>query len=156
VHPLFRSSGDAPSLDDVVAFLREKRHWVVSTLGEGGGPQSAVVGVAVGDGGELVFDTLGTSRKAKNLRRDARVSLAVWSGPTTAQIEGLATEPTGAALEAAQRVYFETFPDGRDRVSWPDITWVLVEPTWVRISDFDGPEPVVFDVDVSGWRRAGP
>jgi hypothetical protein len=91
----------------------------------------------VSDRLEFVFDTLSTSRKAKNLARNPRVALVVgWDDEQTAQIEGVADEPTGAALEELKRVYFEVYPDGVERQSWPGITYVRVRPTWVRYSDF--------------------
>ncbi|HEX7450933.1 MAG TPA: pyridoxamine 5'-phosphate oxidase family protein, partial [Polyangiaceae bacterium] len=61
-----------------------------------GAPQAAVVGYAVSDDLELVFDTLGSTRKAHNLRRDSRVALVVgWDDDQTVQIEGIADEPCG-------------------------------------------------------------
>lgn len=131
----------------VVAFLRTARHWVVSTLGPDGAPQSAVVGVAVGDDLALVFDTEGTTRKAANLRRDPRVSLVMWAGAATAQIEGIAEEPGGAAREEAQRAYLATFPDGVERAAWPAITYVRVRPAWVRFTDFGAPAPTTVELD---------
>jgi PPOX class probable F420-dependent enzyme len=83
------------SIVDVVAFLREQRYGVVSSIADDGSPQSAVVGIGVGDDCEIVFDTLGTSRKAQNLRRDPRASLVVWAGERTVQLEGVVDEPTG-------------------------------------------------------------
>ena len=42
-------------------------------MAPGGGPQAAVVGFAVSDLLEIVFDTVTTSRKYQNLRRDPRI-----------------------------------------------------------------------------------
>jgi hypothetical protein len=53
------------------------------------------------------------------------------------QYEGIATEPKGEALRQAQEIYFQTWPDGVQRKSWPAITWFLVNPRWIRYSDFD-------------------
>jgi general stress protein 26 len=61
----------------LVRLLREHRLAVVSTIGPDGGPQSAVVGCAIGDDLEIVFDTLDSTRKAHNLRRDARISVVI-------------------------------------------------------------------------------
>jgi hypothetical protein len=45
-----------------------------------------------------------------------------------------------------KRLYFESFPDGREREGWPDITYVRTRPTWIRYSDFgrEPPETVEF------------
>ena len=102
-----------------------------------GAPQAAVVGIAVSDALEVVFDTLGTSRKAKNLRHEPRMALVVgWDEEQTLQLEGLADEPTGDELQRLKRVYLAAFPDGIEREQWPDITYVRVRITWARHSDF--------------------
>jgi len=131
---------------DLVRLLREQRLAVVSTLGEDGAPQSAVVGCSTSDDLEVVFDTLETTRKARNLRRDPRVSLVIgWDGETTAQIDGLADFPTGAELDRVRACYFQAYPDGRDRLSWPGITHVRVRPRWIRWSDFNQRPPFIFE-----------
>jgi PPOX class probable F420-dependent enzyme len=136
---------------DLVRLLREHRLAVVSTLGPDGGPQSAVVGCAISDGLEIVFDTLDDTRKARNLRRDPRVSLVIgWDHETTAQIEGTADFPTGAERDRILACYFEAYPDGRDRLAWPGITHVRVRPHWVRWSDFNRRPPVLFESDSDG------
>ncbi|WP_082077265.1 pyridoxamine 5'-phosphate oxidase family protein [Bradyrhizobium sp. LTSPM299] len=52
---------------EFLAFLRKHRLAVVSTVHDGA-PQAAVVGIAVTDELEIIFDTLTTSRKFTNLR----------------------------------------------------------------------------------------
>jgi PPOX class probable F420-dependent enzyme len=122
---------------ELLAFLRRHRLCVQASVSETGAPQAAVVGFGVSDDLELVFDTLDTSRKVKNLRRDPRVALVVgWDDEQTAQIEGVADEPKGAELERLKQVYFAAYPDGPERLAWKGITYVRVRPTWVRLSDF--------------------
>lgn len=141
------TAADVASRAAVLALLRSEKHWVVSSLDASGAPSSAVVGVAVSDALELVFDTLASTRKAANLGRDPRVSLAMWSGAATAQIEGVARRvPPEDALVAR---YLETFPDGRDRLTWPGILHFAVRPTWIRVSDFSGAEPIVAEMAAS-------
>ena len=63
-----------------------------------GGPQAAVVGYAVSDRFELIFDTLTSTGAARNLRRDARIALVVgWDAEQTLQLEGVADELSGQA-----------------------------------------------------------
>jgi bifunctional enzyme CysN/CysC len=122
---------------DILAFLRGHRLCVQASVSPSGVAQAAVVGFAVSDDLEIVFDTIGTSRKMKNLRRDPRVAIVVgWDDEVTAQIEGLADEPDGAELARLKAVYFQVYPDGVGRQAWKDITYVRVRPTWVRYSDF--------------------
>lgn len=131
----------------LVEFLQRQRFGVVATRGPDGQPQSAVVGVATDLDGSMVFDTLVTSRKAKNLREDSRVAVVFWEGAQTAQLEGVALEPKGAERDHALTVYLGVFPDGRDRLADPDITHFRIVPHWARYSDFDEtPEPFIVEV----------
>ena len=50
---------------------------VLSTLGPGGAPQSALVGIAVTRELEIVFDTVAKSRKFANIARDPRVAFVI-------------------------------------------------------------------------------
>ena len=142
---------------DLVSFIRRHRWGVVSSLATaGGGPQSAVVGIAVDDQLELCFDTLGDTRKAQNLRRDPRVSVVIgWDDEQTVQYEGTADEPAGAELAALRAHYFARFPDGPSRLSWPGITYFRIRPTWIRFSDFRAAGgPLVIERSGVDWGRS--
>jgi len=136
------------TFDEVVGFLSRQKHGVVASLAADGSPQSAVVGIAVSAQGEIVFDTLLDTRKAANLSRDPRVSLTVFEGEKTVQLDGVADRLQGAELERMLKVYLATFPDGAERLKWPGISHFRIRPKWVRWSDFSapgGPEVVPFD-----------
>lgn len=136
------------TFEEVVAWLGRQKHGVIASLSAQGAPQSAVVGIAVGPEGEIVFDTLLDTRKAANLLRDPRVSLTVYEGEKTVQLDGVADRLQGADLERLLKVYLAAFPDGGERLKWPGISHFRVRPRWVRWSDFsapNGPEVVVFD-----------
>ena len=109
------------------------------------GAQAAVVGFAVSDQFEIIFDTVTTTRKAVNLRRNPRVALVVggWSegDERTAQIDGIADEPSGHDLERLKAIYYEAYPDGPSRLSWPGLIYVRVRPTWIRFSDYTTSPP---------------
>ena len=105
---------------ELYEFLRKNRLAVVSTVNPAS-PQAAVVGIAVTETLDVIFDTLSTSRKFANLRADPRVALVVWDGAETVQYEGTAGLPDGANLDACKRIYFEAWPDGPEREKWPDI-----------------------------------
>ena len=88
---------------DLLTFVRRSKLAVVSTTSAAGAPQAAVVGIAVTDALEIVFDTLETSRKAVNLRRDPRIALVIgWDEEQTVQCEGIADEPAGAGAGTNQ------------------------------------------------------
>lgn len=132
---------------ELVTFLRKYKLAVQASVAPGGAPQAAVVGFAVSDSLEIVFDTVATTRKHDNLRTDPRVALVIgWDDGITAQIEGVADFPTGDELERIRECYFVPYPDGRDRLKWPGITHVRVRPTWVRYSDFTREPPHIVEL----------
>jgi PPOX class probable F420-dependent enzyme len=136
---------DASALLD---FLRAHRVAVVASVAADGAPQAAVVGYAVTDEFELVFDTLGSSRKAGNLRNAPRIALVVGGldgEEITAQIEGVADEPQGAELERLRQTYFAAYPDGPTRSTWPGLTYFRVRPRWIRLSDFSRNPPLLVE-----------
>ena len=131
-------------------FLRSQRLAVEASVSPTGAPQAAVVGFAISDRFEIVFDTLASTRKAQNLRQNPKVALVI-GGLTagderTVQYEGIADEPSGAELERLKPVYYAAYPDGPGRLAWPGLVYVRVQPTWVRYSDYnvDPPEIVEF------------
>ena len=140
----------AISRTDLLAFMREERYAVQASTSPKGDPEAAIIGIVVSDRFEVFFDTLDTTRKAKNLRSNSRLAFVI--GPTaagserTVQYEGVADEPVGSELERLLDLYFRTFPDGPSRRSWPGLIYVRVKPTWIRFSDFasDPPEIVEF------------
>ena len=109
-----------------------------------------MVGFAISDALEIVFDTVTNTRKYANLARDPRIALVVgWDHDVTAQIEGSVDFPTGADLERVREIYFGAYPDGRDRLLWPGIIHARVRPTWVRYSDFTQTPTLIIESNVS-------
>ena len=132
---------------DLLDFLRRQRFGVISSVGQDGRPQAAVVGVAFTNDGDAIFDTVTSSRKALNLRRDPRASLVIWEGERTVQMDGRVDEPSGSVREALLMVYLAVFPDGVERLRWEGITHFRFHPSWVRDSDFAaGPEPRIVEL----------
>jgi len=130
-------------------FLRRHRLAVVSTVRDGA-PQSAVVGIAVMDNLDIIFDTLSTSRKYANIIADPRVALVVgWDAEQTVQIEGIADVPSGDELAACKQAYFAVWPDGRERERWPDIAYVRIRPRWLRYSDFGQSPPRIEELTLT-------
>jgi len=139
--------------EELVRFLRRHTLAVEASIAPDGAPQAAVVGFAVSDALEIVFDTTASTRKHRNLRADPRVALVIgWDDDVTAQIEGVADFPTGDELERVRQVYFVAYPDGRERLAWPGITHVRVRPTWIRYSDFTVDPPRI--VELAGEQLA--
>ena len=131
------------TLEEVFDIAKTKRYLIVSTVNESGAPEAALMGFALTQANEIVFDTLSTSRKAVNLARNPAAALVIgWDENVSLQIEGVARRPVGDDLANAKAAYFREWPDGRAREKWPDIAYVVVRPKWIRYSDYSG-APVV-------------
>jgi hypothetical protein len=145
---------------ELLEFMRTQRLAVEASCAPGGAVQAAVVGVAITDAFEIVFDTLDTTRKARNLRASPRTAFVLggWiaGDERTVQFEGIADEPVGTILERVKAAYFAAWPDGPSRASWAGITYFRVRPTWIRFSDFNRapPQIIEFTADqlAEGWR----
>ena len=133
---------------DILAYMRASKFAVVGTIGPNG-PQGALVGVAVTDDFEIIFDTVRDSRKHRNLEINSRASVT-FSGPDeqTLQFEGIAhavslDDPTDARW---RETYYAAWPDGIARRNWPKISYWRIMPHWLRYSDF-ARGPLVEEID---------
>lgn len=126
-------------------FLKQHKLAVVSSVSADGKPGSALVGIAVSEDLEIVFDTLKTSRKYKNLLQNPKAALVIgWDDETSVQYEGIAKELLGAEDDCYREIYYKVYPDGRDRAeNWKGLVHFKVTPTWLRYSNFN--EPVVIE-----------
>ena len=128
---------------EVLPFLQKQRVGVQSTVSPTGELQAAVVGIAVTPEFEIIFDTVDTTRKCRNLRADPHIAFVIGWDQITVQLQGIAEEPSGAERDRILAAYFIPYPDGRDRLKWPGITHFRVRPTWIRYSDFNEPQQIV-------------
>jgi pyridoxine/pyridoxamine 5'-phosphate oxidase len=137
---------------ELLDFLQKHRLGVLATVSPTGDPEAAVVGIAVTDRLEVVFDTLETTRKCHNLRIHSNMALVIgWDDEMTVQLEGIADEPAGPELDRLKTTYFTVYPDGESRQSWPGITYFRVRPIWARYSDFhDGTVVEFTDAQLNG------
>ncbi len=132
------------TLEEVFDIAKSKRYLVVSTVNESSAPEAALMGFALTQAKEIVFDTLSTSRKAVNLARNPATALVIgWDENVSLQIEGVARRPVGEDLASAKAAYFREWPDGRARENWPNIAYVVVQPKWIRYSNYAAGPPVV-------------
>jgi general stress protein 26 len=126
------------NVQEVYEFMNKERLAVLSTVTRDGQPQSALMGMAVTPQLEIIFDTVKSSRKYPNLKKNPRVAWVVGcTTEITVQYEGVAEELAGEELSKYKKTYFAAFPDGPVRESWPGITYFVVRPTWVRYCDYN-------------------
>ena len=134
----------------LLEFMRRYRLAVQASVSAANAPQAAVIGYAVTDLFEIIFDTIDSSRKGQNLRRNNRIALVIGGlvdgEERTVQYEGIADEPSGEELERLKRVYYSAYPDGPSRLSWPGLTYIRVRPTWIRYSDFNTNPPTIVEL----------
>jgi pyridoxine/pyridoxamine 5'-phosphate oxidase len=125
-------------------FIAAQKLGVLGYVSPQGAPRSALVGIAVTPELEIIFDTVSRSRKYSSLIANPAVSFAIgWNGELTVQYEGHVFQPAGADLAHYQQKYFAAWPDGPDRLSWAGIVYFVVEPEWIRYSDFDRTPPLI-------------
>ena len=84
-------------------FTQAAQDTLQTAVSPAGLPQAAVVGIAVSDRFEIVFDTVDSSRKAPNLRANPAIALVIGGtregDERTVQYEGIADEPSGGELD---------------------------------------------------------
>jgi pyridoxine/pyridoxamine 5'-phosphate oxidase len=134
----------------LASFVRQRGLAVVASTNERGEPQAALVGVTATDRGEIVFDTVASSRKYANLMKNGRVALVIgWDDEQTVQLEGMAEQVRDPAQDPAVAAYFEQYPDGRERATWPEIAYIRVTPVWARYSDYRANPPHVEEIQLT-------
>jgi hypothetical protein len=131
---------DKPKKLELYRFLTAARYGVLSTVAQTGAPEAALVGFAVTPDLELIFETLNTTRKYENIRRDARVAAVVgWEGEKTLQYEGIADEPDEFAVLELKKIYFALLPENENHDGWPGLTYMRIRPLWIRLSNYGHP-----------------
>ena len=120
-------------------FLKRQNLGVISTISEHAAPEAALINYGVTEDLELIFETLQTSRKYRNLYRNPKMAMVMGVGKDclTCQYEGAVSWPSEAALPGLLDLYFAARPEGLQHRGWPDLVYLQVRPTWIRISNYD-------------------
>jgi general stress protein 26 len=142
--------GQIMTKSELQRFISKHSLAVVGSISPEGVPQSALVGIAVTEDLEIVFDTLNTTRKYRNLVSNANACVVVgWEDEKTVQFEGEAFLPEGEAQTRYKNAYFERWPDGPSRQNWPGLVYFVIRPRWIRYSDFNQ-QPAVIEETIFG------
>jgi uncharacterized pyridoxamine 5'-phosphate oxidase family protein len=136
---------------EVYEFIRAETLAVFGTISPEGKPQAALVGIAVTEDLEIIFDTLRVTRKFRNIQHNPAASFVIGcTREVTVQYEGIARELLGAdELKHYQQIYFAKWPDGPTRLTWEGITYIVVKPAWIRFSDFLATPPRIGEIELS-------
>ncbi len=103
------------NVDEVYQFMRSERLGVLATVSEEARPEAALMGYAVTPQLEIIFDTVKTSRKYPNLKKNPQVAWVIGCATeVTVQYEGVAEELDGEELAKFKKTYFAAFPEGPD------------------------------------------
>ena len=130
-------------------FIRKQPYGVIPSTAADGTPQSALVGIACTPDLAIIFDTLKSTRKYRNLLRQPACSLVIGlSTEQTLQLDGLAEELFGDAREELLKTYFARWPECREHLRWPNITHFVVRPRWIRYSDYDQAPPLIAEFNL--------
>ena len=128
---------------EIFEFIKPQTHAVLATVDEGNRPEAALVEIAVSETLEILFDTISTTRKCENLRKNPNIALVIGHrGAQTLQYEGVADEPKGSDLLMLKKCYFAACPAGESREGWPGLTYFRVKPRWIRLSNYYRPRSV--------------
>jgi Pyridoxamine 5'-phosphate oxidase len=142
---------------ELLSFMRAQPCVIEASVTPEAAPQAAAIRAAITSRWELVFDTVTQSRKHQNLVRNPRVAFVIgWEHERTVQYEGIAEMPTAPELPDVQSYYFEHFPDGPTRLTWPGLVYWRVRPTWIRYSNFNVDPPIIQEWDtaaISSWLK---
>lgn len=121
-------------------FIQAHKLAIVATVSDDRKSESALVGIAVTPDLKIIFDTSSNSRKYINILSNPSISFVIgWDNEQTLQYEGIAKIPKEEELDKLKEIYFDSFPDGKDREKWADIAYICAEPKWIRYSDFNEP-----------------
>ena len=87
------------SRTELLLFMRAYTYAVQTSVSPERSPQAAVVGIAVTDSFEIIFDSVDTTRKVKNLSVNSRIAFVIggWTpgDERTVQYEGEVDWPQG-------------------------------------------------------------
>lgn len=134
----------------VLDFIKRHKLAVISTASNDGKPEAAVLEFGETEDLELIFDTLVTSRKYRNLQSNANVAFVIgWDEEITVQYEGRAHELARKELERYAEYYFAKNPKARKWKDNPDIRYFRVTPIWIRYSNLGIKPWEIHELDLS-------
>jgi general stress protein 26 len=126
----------------IYQFINQQRLGVVATTNPENKPEAAVVGIAVSENLEIIFDTVEASRKYANILHNPAVAVVIgWDDEITVQYEGTAEIlGDGDEADSLRAIYYQAYPDGQERTAtWPGLVHIKITPRWIRYSNFNLP-----------------
>ncbi len=131
------------------SFMVGHRYGVVSSISGDGTPQSALVGIAISQDLEIIFDTVEVFPEISQSHSHGQIALLSWDGleKQTVQFEGLASEANGPDLKRCQEIYFSSLAGGASAFEMAGTSPILwCDPDGIRYSDYDQTPAVIEEV----------
>jgi general stress protein 26 len=127
-------------LHKTILYLKglEQKICVLSTVNPDHTPESAVMGYAIREDGNIIFNTNRNSRKWSNIAVNQSVSICVgWDMRVPfIQIEGVAVKiENGTNYTTNEEFYFSCHPNSLAYKGNPDTVFISVRPLWIRFSN---------------------
>lgn len=121
----------------ILDFFKTREHAVISTCGNNGQPEAALIGFGETPDFEIIFGTFNTSKKYKNIHENPKVAFVVgWENDfITVQYEGIARELESSEVDKYYDIYSKKVPSSAHYRSFPEQRYFLVKPMWIRYSD---------------------
>lgn len=119
----------------VLAFLKNHSLMAVATVNEAGRPEAAAVTYAERSNLELVFETLATTDKCRNLLQNPAVACVVWDTAVTVQYRGVARELADDESETVIGEYVAKNPLSRKLVGVEGAKFFKVVPSYIRYTN---------------------
>ncbi len=109
---------------------------VISSTNSDGESQSAATGFGQTEELIIIFGTSISSRKAKNIMNNSRVSIVIgWDEKGTIQYEGFAKLVSNQERPKYSEILFNKNPASKKFDSDPEQCYFIVKPSWIRYTD---------------------
>lgn len=119
---------------------------VLSTVTPEGNSESAVIEISVLDDLELIFDTLASFRKYRNLMVNRNVSVVIGLELITIQYEGVTSELKGNELNKYKKIHLDRFPEAV-KFEKLGMKFFKIVPKWIRYTDVSKQPWEVFEIE---------
>jgi general stress protein 26 len=131
----------------ILNFIKAQKICVLSTLSPDGKPESAVIEFGETDNLEIIFDTVETYRKYKNLSNNSNVAVVIgWDKDITVQYEGKAIELVGDDAKEYKELFWKKNPKAQKWENYPGIKFFKIIPKWIKYSDLSKNPWEVFEI----------
>jgi uncharacterized protein YhbP (UPF0306 family) len=134
--------------EKMIADFIQSQHFAVVSSTWNGEPQAATVAISEYNKFELIFATLNTTRKYRNLKNDPHVAVVVgWDENVTVQYEGIAEETTGDLEDECQKIHLQKSPGSEKYARLKTQRYFKITPKWIRYTDISKDPEFSFEID---------